>query len=184
MDKFEELLRSFPADAGGSRTRGALFDSGIRLALSHAQLMDLDDAIELAYKELSTDLYSFVEYRSVPYRIPKGIDSEMVEDGARAFVEEFKAPLGMNLQGAYSGMLDEELRPLVSEYIQENGYWMTNPKETGLRLFVDGAPVTSEEGIVEYTWLDLAAEGQRKATEEREKARKMFEDARRAGRVK
>jgi hypothetical protein len=185
MDTFEQLLRTFPADAGGARTRGALFDSGIRLALSHTQTgMDLDDAIELAYKELSTDMYEFVEFRSVPYRIPRGIDTEMVEDGARAFIENFQAPLGMDLSGAYSGMLDEELRPLISEYIQENGYWITNPKETGLRLFVDGAPVTTPEGMVEYTWMDLAAEGQRKDTEQREEARRQFEEARKAGRVK
>jgi hypothetical protein len=68
---------------------------------------------------------------------------------------------------------EEEYKAQFNEYVRENGYWMTAPDESGLRLYVDGGPLVSGDGPVQYTWEELTAKG----TERDNKRRQRLRDA-------
>lgn len=170
--KFQDLLRSFPPDAGGTRTAQAILDSGIRLALYHVKMgSSFNSALELSYQELGTRLYTVHEFRGVPYRIPTGLDAGEVELGANEILRNFSLT-SSDVSGASSVLNTEELAEMSSGDIRARGYWMTNPQGSGLRLYLDGAPVTSVNGIVEYTWGELLATG----SEYQERVNKIHEE--------
>lgn len=154
-DQFEQALRTFPPDTGGTRTRKAIGDSALRLALYYTQHgADMNDAIKLAHKKLFDENYIVTEFRGIPYRTPAGIEPGLIQEGAILALQSYER---MNTAGIAvregSRLSDEDYLNIDNEFVRDNGYWMTNPNETGLRLYVDGAPVP---GIEDATWLQLA----------------------------
>ena len=156
--QMEGTLRSFPPDAGGVRMRGALLDSAMRLTLKYMNDGSSPKAAaRLARQALSDQMFTLVDFRSAPFRIPAGLDPEPVEAGARSFIGTFENTEVMR----GTQMEDNASISMGTDFIRDHGYWVTKPDGTGLRLYVDGAPVTQAGSLVEYSWMQLSDEGAR-----------------------
>jgi len=156
--QMEGTLRSFPPDAGGVRMRGALLDSAMRLTLKYMNDGSSPKAAaRLARQALSDQMFTLVDFRSAPFRIPAGLDPEPVESGARSFIGTFENTEVMR----GTQMEDNASISMGTDFIRDHGYWVTKPDGTGLRLYVDGAPVTQAGSLVEYSWMQLSDEGAR-----------------------
>ncbi len=150
--QMEEFNQSFPVDA--ARTVGAFGDAAVRLTTRYMQQGNsLDGAAKKAFKDL-TGAYAFREYKSVPYRVPDAYDADSIEDAATEIVRNYHAPSG-SIDSSGSALPSEDLLPQYNEYLRDNAYWMTAPDESGLRLYVDGGPVVTGAGPVQYTWQQL-----------------------------
>jgi hypothetical protein len=86
-----------------------------------------------------------------------GIDFPAFEsiDSAVTAAKELSESIG----AARPTQSEEDLKAQMNAYVHENGYWMTTPDESGLRLYVDGGPLVTGDGPVQYTWDEIAAKG-------------------------
>lgn len=153
---FEEFLRTFPPDAGGVRTREAIFDSAVRLTLFHHGAGNgYSEARTLAFSQLVEDMYHIEEIGGVPFRIPTNHNPNLVADGAERFINEYEAKSSLGFDTLGTNLADEEMQGVVTQYLRENAYWVTKPDGSGVRMYVDGAPVVDAEELVELDWTDL-----------------------------
>lgn len=160
--EFADFARSFPVSA--ARTVGAFNDSAVRLTAKYMQQgMGKGDAAARAYEAIAGN-YTLNDFRNVTYRVPRSVDADSVEEAATDYLSEFTAVSG-DIDTSGSPFPEESLLVNQTQYIRENAYWMTSPDESGLRLYVDGGPVISQNRPVEYTWQQLT----QKAIEWREK---------------
>jgi hypothetical protein len=177
---FAEFNQSFPVDA--ARTVGAFNDAAFRLSIRYMQQGDnRGNAVKKAYADLVDKSYwlSRNENRGVYYRVPKNLDQSLVEGGATQALREFYARSGgINATGA--AVPEEELKAQLSDYVRENGYWMTAPDESGLRLYVDGGPMVDGNGPVQYTWDELARLGLKPRAKQQQRIQESQEDQNRA----
>lgn len=167
-EQFEDFQRSLPIDA--TRMNNSFRDAATRLAARYANSgADMNDAVARAYRELVESQYQLVEFNGQPIRAPLELHRDVVTSGAVAALQGYRAKAEDLLVPAGSFLSDEEYAEDFTEHVRENGVWITNPSGTGLRLYVDGAPVLSAGKAYEVSWDSLhamhAAQEQR-ATEE------------------
>lgn len=154
---FDDLRRSFPPEAGGIRQYNAILDSARRLTIINSKTMGLNGAVEAAYKALAD--YTFNDFRGVTYRVPREYDAELIDDGARAFLENFKPSSNAVLKTPGSQLSAEETLDMAQESIRDNAYYVTRPDGQGVRLYQGGVPVPGPDGKIDLTWDELTALG-------------------------
>ncbi len=156
---FADFNQSFPVDA--ARTVGAFNDAAMRLAIRYMQQGDnRGNAVEKAFADLVDKNYwsSRNANRGVSYRVPKNLDPGLVEGGAEQLLKSFSTTSG-GIETSGAAVSEEELKAQMNDYVRANGYWMTAPDESGLRLYVDGGPLVDGNGPVQYTWDEIAQKG-------------------------
>lgn len=180
-DKFGSFLRTFPGDAGGTRTANAIEDSAIRLALYYSRTgSNLNDAVDIAYTALGAgkdSQYQMSEVNSVPFRFPAGLSPDLLEAATDPNLIELPPD---TLLGQFAeGTSDEDRLEWFNDHVKESGYWVASPDADGLLLYVDGAPVTrgSERNPVKIklTWMELAKIGERRGVTEARKGKLLRE---------
>jgi hypothetical protein len=157
-DQFADFQRSMPADEGAVRTVNAVRDSAIRLSVKYMnEGAGRGDAVKKAYRDLIESQYSLVEFRGSTLRVPANLDSDEIEVGARYAIEHIEPPAASLVAPTGGAMTSEEYAGAWTQYVRENGYWVTRPDGLGARLYVDGGPIATDEGPVERTWQELQA---------------------------
>lgn len=153
-ERFADFQRSLPPEA--ARTWGAVRDSAIRLSVKYMNDgASRGDAVKKAYADLVESQYSLTDFRNTTFRVPRNLDADAVETGARAAVESF-VPDAASLEIPASAVESPgEFAEQYQEYVRSNGYWVTRPDGKGLRLYADGGPVVQASGPVELTWEQL-----------------------------
>jgi len=181
--QLDEFNQSFPVDA--ARTVSAFNDAATRLAIRYMQ--QGSGSASAAVKKAVADLtgnYSFVRNstRDVTYRVPAQYDSSTIEEGADETLRKFYvSSSGIDL-GISQTHNEEEIKAQFNDYVHENGYWMTTPDESGLRLYVDGGPLVTDDGPVQYTWDQITTIGMQHRGERQKLMRESEADQDRARR--
>lgn len=152
--EFADFQRSMPPEA--ARTWNAVRDSAVRLSVKYMNDGNgASDAVKKAYADLVDSQYSLIEFRNSTFRVPKNIDSDAIEAGARAAIDGYTPDSRSLVVPPGAASSDEEYAGQWGEYIRKNGYWVTRPDSKGLRLYADGGPVVSASGPVDMTWAEI-----------------------------
>jgi hypothetical protein len=153
LDQFE---RSFPAT--GARTFNAFRESALRLSAQYMhEGASRSDAVTKAYQDLIGGQYQMIEYRGTPMRVPATMNGDDAERGAELALNRYSAGNLDVLVPGGSSTPAEVYQEQHTNYVHDNGYWITNPSGTGLALYVDGGPVTAGGVAVEKSWEQLRA---------------------------
>ncbi len=168
--KLEDFARSFPSDA--ARTFNAFTTSAKRLTAKYMHDgASRKDAVQKAYDDLIGNQYQMVEFRGTPMRIPTSLDDNIAELGAQHALEQYEAITGDVMGDTFR--TEEEALGDHTRDVRERGYWMTNPAGTGLRLYVDGGPVSSAAaGHIEVSWEQLRVHA---AAQEEQDLRELYQ---------
>lgn len=167
-EEFADFTSSLPVDA--ARTNGAVREAAARLAVKYMNDgSSVSDAVVKARQDLVDSQYNIVEFRGSMIRMPVDLDPDQAETSARDALRNYRPAPGALLDaGQGSATAQEEYESRYADYVRDNGYWLTNPASTGIRLYVDGGPVA---GHPDVTWNELmapavdAAERQRRILE-------------------
>jgi hypothetical protein len=155
---FSQFQRSLPPEA--ARTWNAVRDSAMRLSVKYMNDGNSrGDAVARAHRDLVESQYDLTEFRGVTLRVPTSTDTEAVEIGARRTLEVFEPAQGSLVVPPGSSLTEEEYRGSWTQYIRDNGYWVTRPDGKGVRLYADGGPVVGATGPVDFTWMQLQDTG-------------------------
>lgn len=175
--KFSQFQRSLPPEA--ARTWNAVRDSALRLSVKYMNDGNSrNDAVDRAYRDLVESQYALTDFRGVTIRVPVAADQEAVQVGAQLMLDGFKPDPGSLAIPPGSAMSEEEYRGEWTQYIQDNGYWVTRPDGKGVRLYADGGPVLGTKGPVDFTWAQLQDAGaSRVAADRAEAQRRQREEA-------
>jgi ribosomal protein S20 len=156
--QFADFQRSLPPEA--ARTWNAVKDSAMRLSVKYMNDgADRNDAVARAYRDLVESQYTLTEYRGTTIRIPSNLDVQAVEIGVNQALEAFEPAHGSIVVPPGSALTAEEYQATWSQYIRDNGYWVTRPDAKGVRLYADGGPVVGESGPVDLSWTQLQDKG-------------------------
>jgi hypothetical protein len=162
-DQLADFQRSLPADA--ARMVAAFQDSGTRLAVKYMNAGESSsNAAQKAVNDLVHSQYNFEEFQGAPIRIPKidpyrriPLDASAIVDGAENALEAY-APSTPDVDvPEFAPRVSEEYLSSWREYVIEHGYFMTAPHSEGVRLYVDGGPVTQNGRHYDITWQELEA---------------------------
>ncbi len=155
---FEDAVRESLADFNRSFLAGGDADLPLHL-LRHAERLalrymldgrDTDEAVEKAAADVVLSRYELAGPSAHPFRIPRSVDVEAVEEGAETALERLTSePSGLAVPA--DGNPERYAR-----WIARDGYWVTNEDETGVVLFVAGRAVRDRNGrAVARTWEEL-----------------------------
>lgn len=117
-----------------------------------AQGSGYETAIRAAVRE-TNQKYTFFNFQKNTYRVPNWledgtpINAGAVDDGATVALRDIKIPDKLVPRAATAEQFTYD--------VKQRGYWVTNEKETGLRLYYDRAPL----GDISFTWNQLQAMG-------------------------
>lgn len=154
--EFEDFQLSMPPSA--VRMQSAYQESATRLAARYMSAGEgRSDAVERAYRELVLHDAQLIEFRSRPIRIPNTLPADVAEDGAELAVSRYEATNVDVLGEEAAALSPEEYVEQFTADVRERGYWVTNGKGKGLRLYLDGAPVTQAGNPVDVPWEQLRA---------------------------
>jgi hypothetical protein len=152
---FVDFQSSMPVEA--VRTTAAVKDAAVRLALKYMNDgAGMGDAVEKAHRDLVDSQYELVELRGATIRVPVGVNADQVEQVADDRLRRLELPQSALVVPEGGALTAEDYQARYGEYVRDNGYWLTNPSSTGIRLYVDGGPVA---GPIEMTWDELMAPG-------------------------
>jgi hypothetical protein len=153
--QFEDFQRSLPASA--TRMQSAFQQSATRLAARYMNNNESrSDAVKHAYRDLVLSQYQMIEFRGTAMRVPTTLEGDAAENGAAIALEQYAATSADLIQRTGGGTDEEHLEDFT-DYVHDHGYWITNPSGTGIRLYVDGAPVPSAGGSFDVSWERLRA---------------------------
>lgn len=140
-DELAPLRLTLAQQAGGDRTYATLDREAERLMLAHlAQGKSPKDAVKAVTKALVDDKYTV----KGSWRAPIEYDADLIERGAELAIEAVDP---MTLQFSVPAGVDAEFAAgRVKAAIEKDGYWVTNPDETGLVLYYGGAAVLDKDG--------------------------------------
>lgn len=156
--QFADFQRSLPPEA--ARTWNAVRDSAMRLSVKYMNDGNSkNDAVDRAYRDLVESQYALTEFRGVTIRVPAQADTEAVEIGVKLALEDFTPAPESIIVPPGTSVSAEEYAGEWTNYIRENGYWVTRPDGKGVRLYADGGPVVGTEGPVDRTWSELQDAG-------------------------
>ncbi len=167
MSDFRQTLDGV---VGGENTFSAMYDAAERLSYAYLrQGQSLESATAQAYKEVLGDHYDFAEVNDRKFRVPVGMDTARIEQGAQ---EALSKTSGLKSPLALGSSNDMEAASDLQRTIAKRGYWVTSASgEKGLALFLDGAPVLKSDGSVyELTWDQLTQVDEVKKQEVNRKA--------------
>lgn len=154
MDEFQGTLNMLP---GGDRTFGTVREGVELLALSYMSEGDSqENAITRAYNDVVGKRYNI----EGTYRIPVEQDRYAVRDGAASILSNLGEVEGLDLPFDDFGLPEDELREQYISSLEEFGYWVTAPDESGLLLYrpdQKAATVNGRPFVV--PWEDLEGAG-------------------------
>ncbi len=173
-DELAEFTSTF--DGAATKVVVDIHDSVERTAVGYMiNGASYEDAIKRAAQDIALGRYTFSEFRGQIYRVPAGLDADVVDEGASHFLRSF----------AYAGPVEpspgtstSELQAQATDNIRLTGYWRTAPDESGLRLYVSRGVVPSgrfkpngDPIPVQLTWEELEDLARQSATEQYEQMR-------------
>ena len=153
---FEDFRRAMSRKGRGGNVGIAWSQAAETLALGIMQRegVSKEAAAQMAIKELVGSKYNFGRVNSVPFVTPKRVDADAAEASARQIMQTFKGA-DVDLPDDGRGVLTEDTRAAYVGAIQRDGYWVTTTGNTGLELWVGGAPVTHKGQRITRTWDQL-----------------------------
>lgn len=154
MADFQGTLSMIP---GGSRTFNVVKEGVELLTLQYmAEGESQPNAISRAYNDIVGKRYTI----EGTYRVPVERDAYAVRDGASAYLERLDGIDGLDLPFDNYGLTDEEVREEYVASLQEFGFWVTAPDESGLMLYRDDQKAVTVRGQpLVVPWGDLEATG-------------------------
>lgn len=154
---FEDFRRAMAFKGRGGTVGVTWAQAAENLALGLIQRNGVTpaEATQTAIKELVGSKYNFGRVNSVPFVTPKNVDADAAEASARQIMQTFKGA-DVDLPQDGRGVLTEDTRAAYVGAIQRDGYWVTTTGNTGLELWVGGAPVTHKGQRVTRTWDQLS----------------------------
>ena len=150
VSEFEETVLGIP---GGEATARAYRDSIELLALRYAVVNRENPrrAADRAFDDVISKAFNIRNGMRIPVDQP---ESEVYFGAQDRLADIDDMPLDLPRQ---RGLTEEQIRESFVASLQANGRWVTNPDNSGLRLYAsDGAAVTSEGEPLEFTWEELA----------------------------
>jgi len=161
-DEVESELEDLSATFGpeGAPVLTAVKNSVQQVALAYMSRGDsFGDAVAKAATDVANERYTFASFRGRDYRVPVQFDAGLVDDGATRALREFRAASGTVQQ--VPGTAEEVILSQLQDEVRRNGYWMTAPDESGLRLYVNGqmVPRNNRGDPVQFTWDELLGLG-------------------------
>jgi len=154
---FEDFRRAMSRKGRGGNVGIAWSQAAETLALGIMQRegVSKEAAAQTAIKELVGSKYNFGRVNSVPFVTPKRVDADAAEASARQIMQTFKGA-DVDLPDDGRGVLTEDTRAAYVGAIQRDGYWVTTTGNSGLELWVGGAPVTHKGQRIVRTWDQLS----------------------------
>lgn len=154
---FEDFRRAMARKGRGGNVGIAWSQAAETLALGIMQRegVSKEAAAQTAIKELVGSKYNFGRVNSVPFVTPKNVDADAAEASARQIMQTFKGA-DVDLPSDGRGVLTEDTRAAYVGAIQRDGYWVTTTGNSGLELWVGGAPVTHKGQRIVRTWEQLS----------------------------
>lgn len=163
-DAIYEIMMPF------NRTFLAGGDSSVPYTLNHSvnilalQYMmrgyEADEAVEKAANEIVLSRYALVGSRTHTFRVPAAFDTGAVESGATAELRRVVAEPSNLLLPPSGGMDHRTAARRYAEWIEREGYWVTDSEESGLILFIADRAVRGADGdVIRRTWDELADAG-------------------------
>lgn len=145
-----DFRESFPID--GTPAYAKVQSATEKLAVAYVgQGMSLSNAVKQAVNDVSEDRYTFSRYNQHVYRVPKSTDADAVDIGASIALSKLSLPDSVvGIGGRFPVEVEKER---LTAQIKRDGYWVTNPDETGLWLFAGLEPVGHPP--IGYTWQQL-----------------------------
>lgn len=153
-ESMAEFRATLTGQVGGERTFSTLYGEMERLTYAYmGQGKSAEEAAEQAYKSVIDDRYTL----KGTWRAPKQLDADLIESGAERAVRSLDAD---DIEFAkVPGVSEDFARIRVKKNLENEGYWVTLPDESGLALHWDGAAVLDKNGRpITRGWDDLAGE--------------------------
>lgn len=174
-----DFMRTLDGVVGAENTYSGMRDAIERLTYSYLrQGKGTTESVQQAYSEVLGDHYAFREVNGRSFRVPVEHDAQGLEIGAQRALntirpDDLQAPIPTSTSTPEAASAD------LKRAIQRRGYWVTSANgESGLALFLDGAPVLRKDGSAyEVSWDDLTRDiaATRSSIQQREDDRLMRE---------
>lgn len=149
-----EIRPTFMFQVGGDKTFAAVQENAELLTLQYLSEGDsLSTAVEKAVGAMPTAQYEVVD----TYRVPLTYDADAIEIGANRALGELLTKRGseVDLPTSLTGLPEADTHQRFLRTIQNEGYWVTAPDESGAELFVGDAAVTIGGRPYRKTWQEL-----------------------------
>ncbi len=149
VENMVPFLNSMHSVVGGARTYKVFSDEIKKLALFNVKSgQGTSEAAANAYEAVIGANYDFVtndNNENVSYRVPLGINANEVSYKANEFLQSIDVN-GLMIPRSLYGLDLEQSKDVYADALKEHAYWVTDPKEQGLALYVNGSAVLYDNG--------------------------------------
>lgn len=133
--------------------------------LAYEGVTDPNKAAQMAHDDLIGSRYSFVD----GYRVPRGVDSALIQSGANAVRGKLSAANLEPYANAAPGVSVDDRRAMSAKVLTSKGVWITRSDDKGLVLAWPQQsgymPVIDAKGKpLSFSWAALQAAGQKPST--------------------